>query len=97
MITVNFYTTLRLMLSTKEITIDCKDQMTILEVLKHAEEIIEKSLSKNFIWKLLDEDGNIKLGTIIMINGKNILDMDGLECMVSPGDTIALFPPGGGG
>jgi sulfur-carrier protein len=97
MITVNFYTTLRLMLSTREVTIDCESEMTILEVLNRAEKIIEKSLSKNFIWKLLDEDGRIKLGTIIMINGKNILDSVGLKCMVSSGDTVALFPPGGGG
>ncbi len=97
MITVNFYTTLRLMLSIKEIQIECSGEMAIPELLNKAEKIVEQKTSKKFIWKLLADNGSIKLGTIIMINGKNILDSKGLECRVRKGDTVALFPPGGGG
>ena len=97
MITINFYTTLRLMLKCREVKIEIPGQTSILDVLERTEVVIENKLSLRFIWKLLDDDGEIKRGTIIMINGKNILDSDGLSCQVSDGDTIALFPPGGGG
>jgi sulfur-carrier protein len=97
MITINFFTTLRLMLGCREIKLEIADQMSILELLQLAEVEVEKTLSQRFIWKLLDEGGGIKRGTIILINGKNILDSDGLSCAVSDEDTIALFPPGGGG
>ncbi len=97
MITINFYTTLRLMLKCREIEINPSRELSVPELLEQAETVIEEKLSKKFIWKLLEADGTLKRGTIIMINGKNILDSKGLSCTISDGDVIALFPPGGGG
>lgn len=97
MITVHFYTTLRLFLNTKEVKVQVTEEITILDLLKTVEEIIQKRTSKRFLWKLLDEENALKQGTIILINGRNILDTEGLDNRVSPADTVALFPPGGGG
>jgi molybdopterin synthase sulfur carrier subunit len=97
MITINFFTILRLMLKTGEIHLDSIQESSILEVLQKAEAIVSEKTSKKFMFKLLDEDGHIKRGTMILINGKNILDTDGLNTIVRDGDALALFPPGGGG
>jgi len=97
MITVNFFTILRLILKTGEIHIDSIQESPILDVLRKAEDIVFEKTSKKFMFKLLDEDGSIKRGTMILINGRNILDTDGLDSIVKDGDTVALFPPGGGG
>ena len=97
MITVNFFTILRLFLKIREIHIDSLQEVPILTVLQKAEEIVFEKTSKKFMFKLLDEDGKIKRGTMILINGKNVLDTDGLDTIVSDGDMIALFPPGAGG
>lgn len=97
MITVNFFTTLRLMLKCREVKIEPVGLTTILDLLERVETVINEKLSKKILWKLLEEDGSIKRGTIILINGRNVLDSDGLDCPVSDEDTIALFPPGGGG
>ncbi len=97
MITVNFYTILRLMLKLGEIAIDGVQETSILDILQKSEEIVFEKTSKKFLFKLLDDEGNIKRGTIVLINGENILDSDGLRCRVKDGDTIALFPPSGGG
>lgn len=97
MIAVNFYTTLRLYLKLGEIQVDSIQEAPILEILQKSEVIVVERTSQNFLCKLLDEDGNIKQGTIILINGRNVLDADGLKAIVRDGDTIALFPPGGGG
>lgn len=98
MITINFYTTLRLYLKMKELHIEpTQPVMPILDVLKTTEQMVVEQTTKPFLFKLLAEDGNIKRGTLILINGKNILDTNGLDEVVNDGDTVALFPPGGGG
>jgi molybdopterin synthase sulfur carrier subunit len=98
MITVNFFNILRLFLKIREIHIDSlPEEVPILTVLQQAEEIVFEKTSKKFLFKLLDEDGTIKSGTMILINGKNILDTDGLDTVVRNGDMVALFPPGIGG
>ena len=98
MITINFFTTLRLMLKIQEITLpDIEKGTSILYILHRAEKIVMEKTTQKFIFKLLDENGKIKRGTIILINGRNILDSNGLNCTVKDGDIIALFPPGGGG
>lgn len=97
MITVNFYTLLRLHLKLGEIQLAGIKEAPVGEVLPEIEEIILKKTSKHFLFKLLDDDGEIRQGTIILINGKNVLDRTGLTEIVRDGDTLALFPPGGGG
>lgn len=98
MITVNFFTTLRLMLGLGELHLTSLEDASILEVLQESERLVKEKTSKKFLFKLLDENQAIKRGTIILINGRNILDMEEkLQARVKTGDTIALFPPGGGG
>ena len=85
------------MLKIGEITINAVHESSILDILQQAEEIVSEKTSQKFLFKLLDEQGNIKNGTLILINGRNILDTDRLDSIVRDGDTVALFPPGGGG
>ena len=97
MATVKFFTTLRLFLKIREIEIDLIKETSILNILQKTESVVFEKTSKKFLFKLLDEEGKIKRGTLILINGKNILDTDGLDAVVRDEDTVALFPPGGGG
>lgn len=97
MITVNFFTILRLFLQIKELHLDGIHESPVCDVLRKVEDMIFEKTSKKILFKLLDKDGNIKGGTLILINGKNVLDTNGLNTIVRDGDTVALFPPGGGG
>jgi len=97
MITINFYATLRLYLKLREIQIDSLQEASIWEVLHKAEDIAFEKTSKKFVWKFVEENGQIKQGSMVLINGKNILDTDGLDTLVRDGDTVALFPQAGGG
>ena len=47
--------------------------------------------------KLIDADGTPHVGTIILVNRRNILHLDKLDTQVRDGDVLALFPPGAGG
>lgn len=42
-------------------------------------------------------EGNHPAGLIILINGRNIGRLKGLETALSEGDLISLFPPAAGG
>ena len=92
MITVNFFTTLRVLLRQRELQFNLSSS-TILKILQ----LCETRTSKPFVYKLLDSQQKIIPGTIILINGYNILHLKGLDTAAHDGDTVSLFPPGGGG
>lgn len=92
MITLKFFTTLRILLRISEIHIH-EQVLTIREVLT----IGEKRTGKPFLYKILDPQGGLLTGSIILVNGHNILHLEGLETKLGDGDMVALFPPGGGG
>ena len=47
--------------------------------------------------KLWDADGRLTGYVTILLNGRSVAYLDGLESPVSDADTLALFPPVGGG
>jgi len=59
----------------------------------------------NTVKELLDElDGRfpgfkkeLEGGYIILVNGKNIEHLQGLETPIEESDTVSIFPPAGGG
>ncbi|MFP4490421.1 MAG: MoaD family protein [Spirochaetaceae bacterium] len=91
MITVKFFTTLRIYLGIGELA--CPHVSTVGELLDEC----EKRVSRPFLSKLLDSTGTLMSGAIILVNGQNIHHLHGLETELSDKDEIALFPPGGGG
>jgi molybdopterin synthase sulfur carrier subunit len=92
MITVKFFTLLRLYLKVNQIELD-NSGGTVSQILHAA----QRKIKIKFLSKLLDKTGNLKQGTIILVNGQNILHSEKLETVVKPGDEVSLFPPGGGG
>ena len=92
MITVKFYTLLRLLLQQHQV--DLEDTAgTVARVLEQA----QRHVATPFLHKLRDESGALLQGTIILVNGRNILHTGGLDTEVNDGDVLSLFPPGGGG
>jgi sulfur-carrier protein len=47
--------------------------------------------------RLIDAAGVPHQGTIILVNRRNILHLEGLGTILHDGDVLALFPPGAGG
>jgi molybdopterin synthase sulfur carrier subunit len=46
--------------------------------------------------ELVFPDGRIKPGTMILIDGRNVLHADGIGTPIA-GKTVSIFPPSGGG
>lgn len=46
---------------------------------------------------LRSESGELSPGVIVLVNGVNVHTLDGLDTRLGPQDTVAIFPPIGGG
>jgi len=93
MIKVKFFTLLRLYLDIDELDIEA-DQVNVRSLL---DMVCEKIGNEMVHKKLLDADGSLLTGTIILKNGHDILHMDELDTIIENGDSVSLFTPGGGG
>ncbi|MBN1197585.1 MAG: MoaD/ThiS family protein [Candidatus Aminicenantes bacterium] len=93
MIRIRFFTLLQLLLNRKELELAFVPGETMRSLLER----IQARIKTRFLHKLLQEQGNLKTGTIILVNGKNIHHLQKLDTPLSDGDEVALFPPGGGG
>ncbi len=89
---MEFFATLRLALGVASIDFELDAPVTIKQLVDMASQRLGTDISQ----KLFDGD-KIKRGTMILINGKNIHHLNGLDTLVEPGDRIAVFPPAGGG
>jgi len=75
---------------------------TLREITGKREEIVEGNNVKEVLNALYKEYGEefkkeMKERSMILVNGKNIEHLEGMETKVSKGDTISIFPPAGGG
>ena len=95
MVKVKFFTLLRLYLEREGIDIDIEADEVDVKTLLHK---VNDALGNNIILdKLLESNGKMKTGTIILVNGGDVMDTTKLDAIVKDGDSISLFPPGVGG
>ena len=91
---INFYSILKMELDTPQIELELDDEINIKQLI----EKLDKKYDNIFTKKLLSDSGSeIDRGTIILVNGHNVLHLDGLDTKVGNSDKIAVFPPSGGG
>ncbi len=92
-IEVKFFATLRLHLGVATLKLNTDKGLNVAELIDLLVQRFNDPKIKEY---LLDENGKIRTGTMILINGKNILHLDGLNSNVENG-IVAIFPPAGGG
>lgn len=88
MIIVNFFTTLRTYLKSRQARIHGED-LSIVELLQQCEAQTGKAL----LSKLINDDGSLIPGAMILINGQDILHLQGIRTIVRNGADVAVFPP----
>ncbi|MCK4509439.1 MAG: MoaD/ThiS family protein [Desulfuromonadales bacterium] len=93
MVQIQFFSLIRMLLKRDAIEIPWADGDTVQSVLEKT----QQQIATPFLHKLLDEDGEPHAGTIILVNRRNILHLEGLDTPVEDGDLVAFFPPGAGG
>lgn len=90
---VRFFTLLRQKTGIDEIEIDA-DKTPVIEFLYKIRDKIGNDI---IIKKLLEDDGSLRKGTIILVNGINIFSLKKLDTVIKQDDVVSLFSVGGGG
>jgi len=87
---VRIYGTLRTLVGATEVEVEASG--TVRELLQ--ELTAEHSALKE---RVLDDAGDLQSPINVLVNGRSIRFLDGLNTTVQEGDELALFPPVGGG
>ncbi len=88
MVTIELFATLRERYG-KRAEVDAK---SLEEAVKKAEKIF----GSGFYGEVFEKDGKLRDDRIILINGRNVKDMNEIPTL-KKGDKIAIFPPIAGG
>ncbi len=90
---VRFFSMLRFQLGVSSLEMELDQPVSMREII----DLCCNRLKTDFRPKLLHEDGTLRKGTLVLLEGKNVRHQDGLDTGVEPGSTVSLFPPSGGG
>mgnify|MGYP002331848589 CR=1 FL=1 len=88
MVKVKLFANFREAAKQKEVEIKASNVRDLLEVLVEKFENLKP---------LIFDDGELRDYVHIMVNGKHINYLDGIETELDEGDTVAIFPPVSGG
>ena len=90
---VKFFTSLREITGKKEEEIQSPRTIRVKELLAS----LSEKYGREFTDYLYDERGKVRTYIQILVNGRGINVLQGFETELEEGDTIAIFPPVGGG
>ncbi|MFO8043098.1 MAG: MoaD/ThiS family protein [Alkalispirochaeta sp.] len=91
-IEVKLFATLRLALGRGSVTLDFEAPPRVSDLI----DAVSREVGEDIRPWLMSEDGNTLMGTMILLGGKNIHHLEGLDTPVTV-DTVSIFPPAGGG
>ncbi len=92
-IEVKFFTSLREITGKKLDKVQLGTEITVEELLTQ----LSKKYGKEFREYLYNERGNVHSYLSILISGKSINVLQGLDTKLKEGDTVTILPPVGGG
>lgn len=89
---VKIFATLRLKIGLASLDIETNSVITVLQLLN----MISRQVNYDVIPELI-ENNEVRVGTIILIDGKNILHAQKLDTKIDKSCKVEIFPPVGGG
>lgn len=89
---VRLYATLRQTAGTKAVEIPVKVNQTVGDILRAL--VDQYPELSEAIW---NADGSLAGHVAVILNGRDIRHLDNVDTLLSGDDTLALFPPVGGG
>ena len=86
------FATLKFKLGVGKVSVEAEGPITVRELLRQ----VSEKLDHDIIPYLIDDADRILPGTMILVGGKNIHHLNGLDTVIEDTD-VAIFPPSGGG
>lgn len=93
-IVIKFFASLRQLTGVKELEKEIDPGTTIFSLLQGLCRTYPRLLEEVFEDK---ENGHLQPSIIILLNGRNIKFLDGIQSKLTNSDVIAIFPPTAGG
>lgn len=84
--------TLRQFVSAKQVEMEVRDGDAVRDVLVRLAGD-HPALGE----RILDDEGNLRKAINVLVNGRSIKFLDGLDTTIQEGDQLAIFPAVGGG
>ncbi len=91
-IRVGLFSLLRLRFGIPSLEIETERAVSMKELIDLAAAKIGNELTEQLL-----TGGAIRKGTLLLVDGRNVLLMEGLATMVDEHNEISFFPPSGGG
>jgi len=92
-VAVRFFTTLREITGKKEELLEFSKSISVDAVLKE----LSRKYGKDFDDYMFDELGDVRGHLQVLVNGRSVSTMHGLETQLKDADQVAILPPVGGG
>jgi len=92
-VVVRFFTTLREITGKKEEQMEFSQSASVNTVLRK----LSESYGADFNDYVFDELGDVRGHLEILINGRSVSTLSGLNTKLKDGDQVAILPPVGGG
>jgi molybdopterin synthase sulfur carrier subunit len=95
-VSVRFFGSLRALVGKKVecVKFEDREEATVEKVLERLSEVY----GKDFVEYVFDgRTGEIQSYLLLLVNGRSITVLDGLETRLVDGDVLAILPPVGGG
>jgi molybdopterin synthase sulfur carrier subunit len=89
---VKIFATLRQLVGEKEVEVRVDAGDTVRNVLKKL--VAEYPALRE---RVLDDNGNLQGSVLLLLNGRNIEFLDGLNSTIQESNELAIFPPIAGG
>jgi molybdopterin synthase sulfur carrier subunit len=89
---VRTYATLRDLLGTSQITLELVEPTPAREVLRRL--VTAYPVLNGKLW---DAGEKLTGYVMVLVNGRSLDFLDGLDTIIAPNDNLSLFPPVGGG
>ena len=68
----------------------------VRDLLQYLSEVYGEKADK-WIWQGKGERRTLMTGTLILVNGRHVYHLQGLDTKLKDSDVISIFPPSGGG
>jgi sulfur-carrier protein len=91
-IEVKLFATLRMHLGVASVSLEVDSSPTVEQLI----EMVSAEVGEDIHDWLLEADESLRMGTMILLDGHNIIHINGLETKVDT-TQVAIFPPAGGG
>lgn len=92
-VSVKLFLTLREIVGKKAIELNLPEHSTVLDLIN----FMTKKYGGAFSRCIFDEENKVREYLNFMINGKNVMYLNGFETTLNNGDSIVIIPPVAGG